>query len=167
MKQFILISTLLIANTLLPMNAMAASTEVTWKDYKNYFDVAEGSYTRSGFEELVTKRIGEHFTKLATELPEDHTLQIEVTDVDLAGHVKVASMNSIRIIKSSYPPRMNFSYKLLDASGAVIKSDDVVVRDLGYLSPSLPIKYRNVIFGYEKKMLDDWFKETFSEIIVK
>lgn len=167
MKQFILMSTLLVTSALLSSNVMAASTEVTWKDYKSYFDVNEGNHTRSGFKDLVTERIGEHFTKLATKLPEGQTLKIEVTDVDLAGHVRAGSMNSTRIIKSSYPPRMNFSYQLLDADGKEIKAEDVVVRDLGYLSGSLPIKYRRDLFGYEQKMLDDWFRDTFSDMIVK
>lgn len=168
MKQLIFMITFLSASTLLwSSNAFAAKVEVTFKEYKSFYDVDEGNHTRSGFKDLLTKNFSEHFTELATKLPEDQTLKVEITDIDLAGHVRVGAMNSTRIVKSNYPPRLNFSYQLLDASGKVIKSDDVVIRDLGYLSNKLPIKYRHKLFGYEKKMLDDWFKKTFGELIIK
>ena len=60
---------------------------------------------------------------------------------------------------------MNFSYQILDADGSVIKSDDVVVKDMNFMSGS-SLKYRNKSLGYEKKMLDEWFNETFKEMIV-
>jgi len=47
----------------------------------------------------------------------------------------------------------------------VIKSDDVVVKDMNFMSGS-SLKYRNKSLGYEKKMLDEWFNETFKEMIV-
>lgn len=165
MKQSILMVTLLTASFLLAPNAFAAKSEVTWTDYKSYRDIDEGNDGRKQFRERIFKDFEEHFAKLAATLPAEQTLKIDVTDVDLAGDTHHAGVNRTRIVKEIYSPRMNFSYQVLDADGKVIKSDEVVVKDMSFMSGS-NLKYRNKSLGYEKKMLDDWFKETFKEMIV-
>jgi hypothetical protein len=165
MKQSILMVTLLTASFLLAPNAFAATSEVTWTDYKSYRDIDEGNDGRKQFRERIFKDFEEHFAKLAATLPAEQTLKIDVTDVDLAGDTHHAGVNRTRIVKEIYSPRMNFSYQVLDADGKVIKSDEVVVKDMSFMSGS-NLKYRNKSLGYEKKMLDDWFKETFKEMIV-
>lgn len=166
MKQFILMVTLLTISFLLSPNAFAASSEVTWTDYKSYRDINEGNENRKSFRERTFKGFEKHFAKLAATLPEGQTLKIDVTDVDLAGDTNAGGINRMRIVKQIYSPRMNFSYQLLDADGKVIQSDDVVVKDMNFMSGS-SLKYRNKSLGYEKKMLDDWFEETFKALIVK
>jgi hypothetical protein len=165
MKQSILMVTLLTASFLLAPNAFAATSEVTWTDYKSYRDIDEGNDGRKQFRERIFKDFEEHFAKLAATLPAEQTLKIDVTDVDLAGDTHHAGVNRTRIVKEIYSPRMNFAYQVLDADGKVIKSDEVVVKDMSFMSGS-NLKYRNKSLGYEKKMLDDWFKETFKEMIV-
>ena len=157
--------TLLTASFLLAPNAFAATSEVTWTDYKSYRDIDEGNDGRKQFRERIFKDFEEHFAKLAATLPAEKTLKIDVTDVDLAGDTHHAGVNRTRIVKEIYSPRMNFAYQVLDADGKVIKSDEVVVKDMSFMSGS-NLKYRNKSLGYEKKMLDDWFKETFKEMIV-
>ena len=165
MKQSILIISLLSVSLLLTPDAFAASSEVTWTDYKSYRDIDPGNEGRKQFRERTFKDLEKHFAKLASNLPEDHTLKIDVTDVDLAGDTNAAGINRTRIIKQLYSPRMNFSYQLLNATGEVVKSEDVVVRDMNFMSGRL--KYRNTSLPYEKKMLDDWFESTFNALIVR
>jgi len=164
MKQYILM-TLLTTSLLLSPTSFAASSEVTWTDYKSYRDIHEGNGGRKQFRERIFKDFEKHFAKLAATLPEGQTLQIDVTDVDLAGDTHVGGIERMRIIKHMYSPRMNFSYKLVDADGKVIQTDDVVVKDMNFMSGT-SLKYRNKSLGYEKKMLDDWFEETFKALIV-
>ncbi len=166
MKQSILMVTLLTASLLLSSNAFAASSEVTWTDYKSYRDINEGNEGRKQFRERTFKDFEKHFAKLAATLPEGQTLKIDVTDVDLAGDTNAGGINRMRIVKHMYSPRMNFSYQLLDADGKVIQSEEVVLKDMNFMSGS-NLKYRNKSLGYEKKMLDDWFEETFKALIVK
>ena len=165
MKQSILMVTLLTASFLLVPNAFAATSEVTWTDYKSYRDIDSGNDGRKQFRERTFKDLEKHFAKLAEMLPAGQTLKIDVTDVDLAGDTHHGGVNRTRIVKEIYSPRMNFSYQVLDADGTVIKSDDVVVKDMNFMSGS-SLKYRNKSLGYEKKMLDEWFNETFKEMIV-
>ena len=160
---------------------MAANSEVTWTDFKKYRDINAGNQGRKNFRERTFKSFEKHFTQLAKSLPEKHVLKIAVTDVDLAGDTNAAvinprsmnhsgmkhlNMNRTRVVKDIYFPRMTFSYQLVDAEGVVIKSEDVVVKDMNFMSSSR-LKYRHKVLGYEKKMLDEWFKDTFSDLITK
>jgi len=165
MKQYILIVTLLTTSLLLSPNTFAASSEVTWTDYKSYRDIHEGNGGRKQFRERIFKDFEKHFAELAATLPEGQTLTIEVTDVDLAGDTHLGGINRTRVVKHMYPPRMNFSYKLVDAEGKVIQSDEVILKDMNFMSGT-SLKYRNKSLGYEKKMLDDWFDDTFKALIV-
>jgi hypothetical protein len=165
MKESIYIVTLLISTLLLTPTAFAADSEVIWTDYKSYRDINEGNDGRKQFRERTFKDLEKHFATLAATLPEAQTLKIDVTDVDLAGDTHIGGINRMRIVKHMYSPRMNFSYQLLDADGTVIKSDDVVVKDMNFMSGN-SLKYRNKSLGYEKKMLDDWFDKAFKELII-
>jgi hypothetical protein len=164
MKQYILLA-LLTTSLLLSPTSFAASSEVTWTDYKSYRDIHEGNGGRKQFRERIFEDFEKHFAQLAATLPEGQTLTIDVTDVDLAGDTHVGGINRMRVIKHMYSPRMNFSYKLVAADGNVIQSEDVVVKDMNFMS-NTNLKYRNKSLGYEKKMLDDWFDETFKALIV-
>jgi hypothetical protein len=166
MKKSILLITLLSAGFLLSPSVYAANSEVTWTDYKSYRDIDPGNEGRKSFRERTFKDLEKHFAKLAETLPEGQVLKIDVTDVDLAGDTHAAGINRTRVVKQIYSPRMNFSYELLDADGKVIQSDEVVVKDMNFMSGS-NLKYRSKSLGYEKKMLDDWFKDAFAGLIIE
>lgn len=166
MKQSILKATVLVFSLLLIPNVFAATSEVIWSDYKNYRDIDEGNEGRKQFRERTFKEFEQHFAQLAVTLPADHTLKITVTDVDLAGDINVGGINRIRIVKQLYSPRMNFSYQLNDANGTTIQADEVVVKDMNFMSGN-SLKYRNKTLGYEKKMLDEWFDKTFNALMIK
>ncbi len=146
---------------------MAAESEVTWTNPDDYRDMRPGNTsTRKKFQAHVFEELEEHFAKLAAKLPESQKLVIDVTDVDLAGDVRIGTMNEIRIVKDIYHPRIEFSYKLVNADGSVATEDALNLKDMGFLQGSL-MRYRNDTLGYEKKMLDDWFNKTFKAQIVK
>ena len=166
MKQFTLMVTLLTSMLLIAPGAFAASSEVTWTDYKSYRDIDAGNENRKSFRERTFREFEKHFAKLAATLPEGQVLKIDVTDVDLAGDTNAAGIHRTRIVKQIYMPRMNFSYQLFDAEGKVIQADEAVVKDMNFMSGN-SLKYRNKSLGYEKKMLDDWFDKTFKELLVK
>lgn len=145
--------------------AHAATSQVTWKDYEKYRDIYPGNESRKHFRERTFKNFEKHFTKLATSLPEGFVLKIEVTNVDLAGDTHIGGINRLRIIKDLYSPQLNFSYQLLGADGTEITAAEVELRDMNFMMGS-NLRYRNDSLGYEKQMLDDWFKESFKGHIV-
>jgi hypothetical protein len=165
MKNFMLAILLVTFTMGVTPSAFSASSELTWKDYKSYRDINSGTEGKKQFRERTFKEFEKHFAKLAETLPKDQQLKIEVTDVDLAGDTNAAGINRIRIIKDLYIPRMEFSYQLLDSNSKVVLADEVKLKDMNFMSNS-QLKYRNKPLGYEKKMLDDWFKTTFKALIV-
>ncbi len=146
--------------------AYAATSEVTWTDYKKYRDIRSGDESRKHFRERIFKDFEKHFTKLAERLPEGQVLKIDVTDVDLAGDTHAGGIDRLRIVKEIYFPRMNFSYQLVNVDGSVEKDDTVVLKDMSFMMGE-NLRYRHKSLGYEKKMLDDWFLETFKQLIVE
>jgi hypothetical protein len=146
----------------LPLVANAATSAVTWIGYEKYRDIQPGSEGRKHFRERTFKDLEKHFTQLAEKLPEGQVLNIKVTDVDLAGDTHIGGISQIRIIKEMYFPRMNFSYELVNADNSIVRSGDVVLKDMSFMMGS-NLKYRNKSLGYEKVMLDDWFTETFDK----
>ena len=143
----------------------AATSEVTWKDYEKYRDIYPGNESRKHFRERTFKNFEKHFAKLAQSLPEGLTLKIVVTNVDLAGDTHIGGIHRLRIIKELYSPQLTFSYQLLGADDAEITSAAVELRDMNFMMGS-NLRYRNDSLGYEKQMLDDWFKESFNDRIV-
>jgi len=138
----------------------AATAEVTWKNPDKYRDVDPGDGSKKRFRERTFKGFEKHFNKLAEKLSADQTLKIEVTDVDLAGDTHTGGINRLRIVKELYYPKLTFSYQLLDADKSVIKSDDVKLKDMNFMTGG-NLKYKHHSLGYEKKMLDKWFINTF------
>jgi len=165
MKQFILMITLITGSILLTPNVFAASSEVKWTDYEKYRDIKSGYGSEKVYRENVFDQFEKHFIKLAATLPENQILKVEVTDLDLAGDTHLAGVSQMRVINERYPPSITFSYQLIDAKGKVVVSDEVVLRNRSFMSSS-NLKYRNQALGHEKKMLDDWFKNTFKELVV-
>ncbi len=146
--------------------AYAATSEVTWTDYEKYRDIHPGNGSRKHFRESTFKNFEKHFAKLAENLPEGQVLKIEVTDVDLAGDTHVGGINRMRIVKDIFFPRMNFSYQLVNDDGSEVLSGKVELKDMNFMMTG-SLRYRHDSLGYEKKMLDDWFGDTFTNEIVK
>lgn len=139
----------------------AASLEINWINPEKYRDIKAGNQHRKSFQEQVFKELEEHLSALAMKLPEEQILKIDVTDIDLAGDVNIGGIERVRIITELYFPRMKFSYQLLNADKSVVSSDEVDLKDMSFMMHS-NLRYKNKTFGYERKMLDEWFKDTFS-----
>ncbi len=146
--------------------ANAATSEVTWTDYKEYRDIHAGEESRKHFRERTFKNFEKHFAKLASKLPEGQVLKIDVTDVDLAGDTHAGGINRMRIVKEIYSPRMNFSYQLENADGSEVTAGEIKLKDMNFMSTS-NLRYRHESLGYEKKMLDEWFVDTFKAHVIE
>lgn len=151
----------------------AAQVEVTWENPKEYTDVKPANESRKHFRKRVFRNLDEHFAEMAERLPEDHMLQITVTDVDLAGQVWPASFvgigsggSDVRLVKRVDIPRMEFSYKLVDGSKQVVQESEVKIKDMGFQERTTSL-YRDDPFRYEKQMLKDWFRDEFPELTAK
>lgn len=143
-------------------NATAADLKVKWQDPDEYSDIKEGqTNTKSGFREHVFSTFEEFLTHRAAKLPEDQTLKLTVTDLDLAGETRF-NFDEIRVIKPNYIPRITFSYQLLDKSGNEINAGEENLKSMSMTTTYLT-KPSEDQFKYEFDMLNRWFKKTFPD----
>jgi len=140
----------------------AATSEVKWTNPNDYRDIRSGEEHRKHFRERTFNVLEKHFVKLAEKLPEGQVLKIDVSNVDLAGDVNFGGIKQFRIIKEIYFPKINFSYQIVDMKDAEISAGQADLKDMNFMS-NIGLKYRNKSLGYEMKMLDDWFKDTFDK----
>lgn len=147
-----------VATIFFSANILAATSEVTWTKPEKYHDIDAGDNHRAKFKQNVFNTLGKHFEKLASKLPTGYQLKVDVNDVDLAGDVNLSGIHRMRVVTDLYFPSMKFTFQLLDENNHEVKAGKVHLRDMNFLSGST-LRYRNHMFSYEKKMLDDWFSD--------
>lgn len=152
---------------LLTSVASAAEVEIDWQNPKEYRDVKAANGSDSRFRKQTFNKLEAYLRELAEALPEDQTLLVQVTDLDLAGQVWPASFvglghsaSDVRLIKSIYLPRMTFSYQLQGADGQLLGSSEVKLKDMSFLDRANRF-FRNDSLKYEKNMLKNWFDREF------
>ncbi|MGJ8691015.1 MAG: DUF3016 domain-containing protein [Thalassotalea sp.] len=148
------------ALTLAVPTVHAAGLEITFADPENFADMRPGEENKTQFVENVFYNIEKELTKLAEQLPEDQLLKIDVSDIDLAGDISMHNANLFRLVKTMFPPRLAFTYQLIDKNKMVLKSGEENIRDTSFMT-NQGLKYKRDAFGYEKQLLAQWFKDTF------
>ena len=136
-------------------SASAGVAKVTFVQPETYADVPFPQWER----ESVLKELRQHFDKLAARLPADQQLNVEVTDVDLAGQTWPTrfSGRDIRIMNGGADwPHMSLRYTITQG-GQVIKSGAEELSDMGYQQHMSRYGGSDAL-RYEKRMLDQWFK---------
>jgi len=111
---------------------------------------------------LITQ-FNEHLASLGKHLPEGQRLELRFTDIDLAGDYEPwrgPDFDDIRIMKDIYIPRMKIDYRLLDASGAVLRSGSDRISDMSYLMSARMIPDNDPL-RYDKNMLTNWVRREF------
>lgn len=141
--------------------ALAGTAKVTYQNASNYADMPFPQWER----EEILQELTEHFELLARELPNDQQLQIEVTDVDLAGRL-VPSMRfgrDIRVLRGGADwPRLTMRFAVMQGD-QVLKSGEAKLADMAYMDRSSRLNDGDML-RYEKQMIDDWF---YKEIMPK
>ena len=98
-------------------------------------------------------------------VPDNMTLRIRVTDIDLAGDFELfrgPQADQVRIAQGIYPSRVVLEFELLDGAPKVIKAGKRHLTDIDY-------QLRNVYpkedyLRYEKDMLRDWLQGEFGDV---
>lgn len=99
----------------------------------------------------------------AAMLHEDLTLEIRVTNVDLAGDfdpMMGPSFDQIRVVKEIYPTRITLEFRLSDTEGNVLASGTRQLSDFGHRSMHLQI-FASDPLRYEKDVLRRWLTSEF------
>ncbi|MGF1681786.1 DUF3016 domain-containing protein [Photobacterium minamisatsumaniensis] len=133
---------------------------VTWLNSDQYKDVKSASGSQSRYEQNVFAQLSKQFGKEANKhLAKDQTLIVTVTDLDLAGMVQYRSELSqeIRILDSTTPPKLSFSYQVKQGD-EIVKEGTEQLRNLNYQS-SVIGRAKEKPLAYEKALIDKWAKD--------
>jgi hypothetical protein len=147
----------------LSTGAQAATLVFEHGEPKDFRDIRATDQSQSRFEQRVLKDLEEHFRKEAAALPENQTLHVNVTDLDLAGFIEYFHSRypmGLRVIRNVDFPQMELSYELRDANDTVVQSGDEDLKDMGFRFTNVQPR-RDDPLRYEKWMISEWFDRTF------
>ena len=161
-------SWLLAVCILLPAYTMAGEVSVTWIKPEKFRDMAPANGVKKPFQERVMKSLTDYWLGFADDLPKGYKLQVDITDLDLAGDVRpsVGAANSdLRIMRDIFFPKMEFSYTLKDSTGKMVSKGDEVIKDMNYLFHVDSRNRNHESWHYEKRMIKKWFHTKLKPVI--
>ena len=137
-------------------SAQAAVT-VTFHEPEKFTEV--GRYRNDKATTLET--LESHLQGLGKEyLPPNENLAIEIFDIDLAGEERFRGTHDVRIQRGGADwPSIRLRYTL-ERDGWKEPSREEMVSDMNYQWRRLP--NGTEALGYEKRMLEEWFRKRFS-----
>lgn len=98
-------------------------------------------------------------TQAGRVLPAGQKLSVTFTDVQRAGGYepgRTPATADIRIVRESTPPRIDLSFRIESAQGAVLKEGERQLRDRNFMNRA---RHRGEALGYEKNLIDDWLRK--------
>lgn len=105
--------------------------------------------------------IAEHLRRSAErELPPGATLDVSIRDIHRAGRYEPwngPQLDHVRVVKHTYPPRIDLDFVLRDAAGNVVAEGARELRDMGFMSRA-GSAFASDALRYEKQLLDDWLR---------
>src|SRR4051794_26255307 len=113
--------------------------QVTWTNPADFTEAKQSYCSGIGREspDEWLRELAKHVSYRAERvLPPVETLQVTLTNVQPAGTYEpwgAPRWDDVRIIKDIYPPRIDLTYTLTNASGAVVKEGKRELRDPAFL----------------------------------
>ncbi|OPH82628.1 DUF3016 domain-containing protein [Nitrobacter vulgaris] len=136
-----------------------AGVNVRFVNSDRYTDA--GSYDTSSAS--VEAAFRAHLDRLGKRfLAPGQNLNIDIVDIDLAGYQQPLRFapNNVRIVNGVTLPRIVLRYALIER-GRRVRSGEETLTDINYqMNPSA--RFSGDRYVYEKALLDDWFRRTFS-----
>ena len=141
----------------LALPAAAGQARVNFIDPDQFADLGRSSVDRA----QVLKSLGDYIQKLGARLPEGQTLNVDVTDIDLAGELRYWGAHELRVLRGRADwPHLNLRWTLQSTDGST-KSGAAQLDDPNYLMALRAIDRQSSDLVYEKRMLRKWFEATF------
>lgn len=103
--------------------------------------------------------LASHIERRAGQLlPQGQKLAVSITDLDMAGAYEPwrRGAGDVRVVRDVYPPRIDLSFRLVAADGAVLKEGERRLRDLAFGNGN--VVYPNDRLRHEKALLDVWLE---------
>ena len=145
----------LVTAALMSFNTFAGNAVVEWYQPEKFADIKSNSgKQQEKYIQETTQELEEHFQKIAEKrLPENMTLVVRVTDLDMAGRVNQG--RSGRPMDKTTYPSIRMDYALIE-NGERIHVSRTTFADQRYLERGFFMKTKNNYF-YEKELITRWF----------
>jgi len=130
--------------------------EVGYRDVAKLTEFDRSPGARDDWVDALSKYT---LTQAERVLPAGQKLSVTITDVQRAGGYepwRTPAMADIRIVRESTPPRIDLSFRIESAQGAVLKEGERQLRDRNFMNRA---RHRGEALGYEKNLIDDWLRK--------
>ncbi|MFG6431072.1 DUF3016 domain-containing protein [Pelomonas parva] len=144
---------------LLALTATAhADVQVNFVKPETFVDIKDNNGFR---QDEVLKDIEAHLVAQAQKYLPGRDVRINVTDVDLAGHVEPFGRSAtwLRVMRTVTLPALSLNYEVLDG-GKVVQQGKAELRDMNYQDGFIGY-FSSDALRYEKRMIDRWFQAEF------
>jgi hypothetical protein len=140
-----------------------SAVSVTFVHPENFTDLKDSLAGSERGRERYADLLGSALREAAaTRIPAGTTLEIRITDVDLAGDYLPSARTGydIRVIKPLYAPKADLAFTLKDASGKVLKEGERHLINLNFMN-EIGLNRSDELY-YDIKLLRDWVSSEFS-----
>ncbi|GAB5559092.1 MAG: hypothetical protein SynsKO_07390 [Synoicihabitans sp.] len=140
----------------------ANAVEVNFVDADNFTDFTASATASSSQKSYINELSKFIAGKMDNRLPPGFRAEVVVTDVDMAGEFEPwrrGGFEDVRIVKDLYPPRINLSFRVVDAEGRTVLEGDRKLRNLNFMYAMRPLD-RDPL-RHEKELLDRWIRTEF------
>jgi hypothetical protein len=143
-----------------------ARAEVLFFEPQKFTDVCD-TYGGTADRTTYLEQLRDHLLEQAKYyVPDGCKLSVTITDIDMAGEFEPwrgPRWDDVRIVKDIYPPRINLTYRLVDAEGKVVQEGKRELRDLAFMM-KITMAFRDDPLRHEKALLDDWLRADFPRV---
>ena len=151
------------------LTAQAGQIIAEFDDVKNFTDFSVSGLSEEKTLSIFESELEDELERFARKyIPEGQTLHILFTDIDMAGDIQPWRNRhnaDIRYVERIYPPRLAFTYKLVDAEDKVLAEGEESIADLAFdYNVVAPMKNLSMSFFYETNLLGDWIRLTMRKI---
>lgn len=144
------------------LDAAAGETKIGFMQPENFTD-ARLSRQAPGADAIVLATLERHLQQLGSRcLPQDHSLEFRIHDIDLAGQVEwwQSPSRQTRTMREITWPRITLTY-VLQRGGRLAAETQEDIRDIEYLLGSHYVRTESMPLPYERTMLTRWFEQRF------
>lgn len=135
---------------------------VSWTDPAQFSEIRRsGNRWEARRGDWVVK-LAEHLqTRAERTLPAGERMEVTITDIQRAGNYEPwhgPNADNVRFVRDIYPPRIELSFKRLDAQGQLVSEGERRLSDLAYLSNVRSVNNSDIL-QYEKRLIDTWLSQ--------
>ncbi|MEX0331989.1 MAG: DUF3016 domain-containing protein [Puniceicoccaceae bacterium] len=151
------------------LSVQAGQILAEFEDVDNFTDFSVSGLSEEKTLSIFESELEDELERFARKyIPEGQTLHILFTDIDMAGDIQPWRNRhnaDIRYIERVYPPRLAFTYKLVDAEDNVLAEGEESIADLAFdYNVVAPMKNISMSFFYETNLLGDWIRLTMRKV---